>query len=154
MVLGWTVGSYIGLTPQQKEPSVQEPVEPEFGTGTLIGTQDAQVGVVTGKRAVFGQLEVPGDLKERLAGDLYLLDKGGSQLILTGSSKEEIKGAAAGSYIIYEIAPCGDFDCLLSEEALDKLSGNSTNRTMSFDVYSLNMTSAFIKTSKVGLSQV
>lgn len=150
MILGWTIGSYVGLTPQQNELPVQEPVEPEFGTGALIGMQDAQVGIVTGKRAVFGQLEVPGDLKERLAGDLYLLDKGASQLIFTGSSKEQITEAASGNYIIYDIASCGDFDCLLDEQALGQLSSNSTDKTMSFDVYSLNITSSFIKTGKVG----
>jgi len=149
MVLGWTVGSYIGLTPQQNEPTAQEPVEPEFGVGTLIGAQDAQVGLVSDNRAVFGQLEVPGDLKERLAGDLYLLDKGASQLILTRSSKEQIEEAAAGSYIIYTIASCGDFDCLLDDQALSQVSGNST-KSMSFDVYSLNLTSSFVKTGKVG----
>ncbi len=149
MVLGWTVGSYIGLGPQQDEPLVQEPVEPEFGIGTLMGAQKAQVGQVSDNHAVFGQLEVPGDLKERLAGDLYLLDKGASQLILTRSAKEQIEEAAAGSYIVYTIASCGDFDCLLDDQALSQVSGNST-KTLSFDVYSLNMTSAFTKTGNVG----
>lgn len=143
LVLGFSVAGYWGFSPrggQEEEPQPQGE-QYEFGTGTLSGTMEGTMGELTGARAVFGQLDVPFDLSKRLEGELYLLDDGMSQLIFTDAGKDEIEDAAGGDYIIYTIASCGEFDCLVEE---------APNGSMLFDVYRLNQTSGFLQTMEIG----
>ncbi len=142
LFLGFTVAAYWGFSPQNTAP--EEPVEDDnmdFGTGFPAGTGQATVEELTGNRALFGQLEVPQDLSGRLEGDLYLLDNGLSQLILTNASEDEISDEARGDFIIYTVGVCEDFDCLIT---------NMTNETMVFDLYELDEDSAYLRTSTIG----
>ena len=142
IVTGFTLNvPNLGSKNEPENPDA--PVEPEFYTGSFVGSQEAEVGVLTGNTAIYGQLDVPTDLANRLEGDLFFLDNGLSQLILTNASSDYIKEKASGEYIIYSIASCGEFDCLIEE---------IPNGTAVFDVYELNGTSDFLKTSSVGFA--
>jgi len=144
LVIGFTVAAYWGFNPQNTGPE-QQPAAQEnliFGEAVLSGGESAVVEGLTGNRALFGQLNVPYDLKERLGGDFYVLDNGLTQLIITNASAEEIDSQAEGEYIIYEVGVCAGFDCLVE---------NVTNETRVFDIYELNMSSGFLRTNRVGL---
>lgn len=143
---GWIIGGYMSFSggDQQQTPQITNQGQ-EFGLGSISGTEIGAISKKTGNLAVFGQLEVPLNLKERLSGDLYLLDSGVNYLILTNKTRGEVASTAAGSYIVYDIALCGTFDCLLDNET-DWSNVTSPN----FDIYALNATSKFLTTSRIG----
>jgi hypothetical protein len=142
LVSGWVLGGIIGFSPGGPAQEWEEP-EPEYGVGTSVGPMMGRVESVSGYRAVFGQLDVPLNLAERLGGYLYVLDGGVSYLIVTGAEGSKIRDAASGSYIVYDIASCGSFDCLLKE-------GSMPNGSLAYDAYELDSESAFLKTTRVG----
>lgn len=144
---GWMIGGYFSFKEDGKPQDAQgASQQPEYGIGNLTGSEAGAIGQKSGNLAVYGQLEVPPSLKVRLDGDLYYLDNGASQLILTNKTRDEVASTIAGSYILYDVASCGAFDCLLDNET------DWANVTApSFDVYNLNMTSKFLTTSRVGL---
>jgi hypothetical protein len=143
---GWMVGGYMSLGGGDKQQTPQiSSQQPEFGIGNFSGTEVGTIGERSKNLAIFGQLEVPLNLKERLSGDLYLLDGGASYLVLTNKTRDDVISTAAGSYIVYDIASCGGFDCLL-----DNKTDWSNVTAPSFDVYNLNVSSEFLTTNRVG----
>lgn len=143
---GWIIGGYMGFSGDDNRQTPQiSAQEQEFGFGNFSGTEVGAIGEKSGNLAVFGQLDVPLNLKEQLSGDLYLLAGGASHLILTNKSRDEVASTADGSYIIYDIASCGAFDCLL-----DNKTDWSDVAAPVFDVYGLNCSSKFLTTSRVG----
>ena len=107
LVIGFTVAAYWGFNPRSPSPKRQTIEERlVFGEAVPSGIDSSVVEGLTGNRAVFGQLDVPYDLKKRLNGDFYILDNGLTQLIITNASTEEINSEAKGDYIVYEIGIC------------------------------------------------
>jgi len=147
LLIGFTVAAYWGFNPQTSAPEQQPAVQENliFRGAALSGRESAVVEGLTDNRAVFGQLNVPYDLKERLGGDLYVLDRGLTHLIITNASAEEIESQAEGEYIIYGVGVCKGFDCLVE---------NMTNESVFFDIYELNMSSEFLRTKRVGFPAV
>ncbi len=152
MVFGWTVGSYFGLGSNDRSGANPEPTTGKIiGGGTPAGSKSGTIGEITDYHAVFGQLDDPLGASERLYGDLYLVDNGWSQIVLTNASIKDIGYGVNGNYIVYNVAFCGDFDCLLDNKTVLGLASNETSRTMTFDLYSLNMSSSFLRTATIGL---
>ena len=151
MVMGWTVGSYVGLGARNDQAPTQ-PIDntPKYGIGIPVSSMNGTVLRVGNTSAVFGQLEAPLQATTLLSGDLYLIDEGVNQLIITKEPREEIEKDVLGNYIIYNVSSCGEFDCLLDDRILTEMAENASIRSFIFDVYELNMTSYMLKTSKVG----
>jgi hypothetical protein len=145
MVLGWTVGSYLGLSDNSQRQQPETIEAPKYGLGTLLGAQTATVGAFSGNRVIYGPLEDPIGLRTRLGGDLYALENDYNALLITNATAETIALNAPGSHILYEIADCGDFDCLIEDASAINMS-----EAHAFDVYSLNISSQFLKTQNVG----
>lgn len=144
LFFGFTIAAYWGFSPTNappEDPTDNQPVY-EFGLGTASGVEEGSIIENTGNLAIFGQLDVPQDLERRLRGELYLLDDGLTHLIFTNFSESEIRDQASGSYIVYTIADCGNFDCLYEDEA--------PNGTSIYDIYELDKESDFLKTMRVG----
>jgi len=149
LVLGFTIAGYFGMSQNsgQQTPGEEQNSTILYGIGTRAGSEKSKVSNITKYNAVFGQLATPLDTERRLNGDLYLLDQGYSQLILTNASADKIDQWTTGEFVIYRISTCSDFDCLIDNET----AANLTNETLSFDIYTLNTTSRFLKTRTVGL---
>jgi hypothetical protein len=143
LVAGWSVGGIIGfagdMQTQQEEPETQGP---DYGVGIAFGEKEGNVTGISEHKAVFGQLNVPDSLAERLDGDLYLLDNGVTHVILTDAEESKIDLEASGNYIIYDIADCGGFDCLVQ---------GLPNGTFSYKIYQLDKASDFLSTSQIGI---
>jgi hypothetical protein len=140
----------IGFT--LRVPNISSPQQPQqtndtqdYGIGTSTGVQQGRVTNLTEHNALFGQLNVALDLSERLEGDLYALDGGVSHLILTNSGPDRIEEEASGSYIVYDIAVCDSFNCLVPEE------GRTPNGTLPYNMYQLDSVSEFLTSSQVGI---
>lgn len=148
--LGFTVSSYFGMS-QNPAPvdDGREPEPQEYSVGVRAGSEDSKIMKVTEYSAVFGQLDAPLDTKRRLGGELYALDDGYSQLVLTNASVETINQWTHGEFVIYNVARCSDFDCLID----DNMASNLTT-TYSFYLYSLNSTSEFLQTRTIGLPSI
>jgi hypothetical protein len=145
IVIGFTMNvPNVGKNNQPQEPEIPE-TSVDYGVGVGVGIQEAEVSSTGNGKAIFGQLNVPQDAERRLDGDLYFLDGGLSQLILTNKSVAEIGAVVSGNYILYDVAFCGLFDCLVEEVV---------NGTVTFDVYELDVTSDFLKTTMLGLPTV
>ena len=142
IVIGFTlnVPNISGPTPPTEPVNETQ----DYGIGTSVGTEQGNVSSLTEYNAVFGQLNVPDSLAERLNGDLYLLDNGVTHLIVTGSAADEIEEEASGSYIIYGIAGCDSFDCLV-------MGGNSPNGTLPYTIYQLDKDSEYLNSKRVGI---
>lgn len=142
LFIGFTVAGSWSFRPGSPEEEIpQENRTVEFGIATSVGAMEGTVGEVSDYKGIFGQLNVVADLNRRLNGELYLFNQGITQLIVTKASIKEIEDKASGSYLIYNIASCGEFDCLYED---------LPNGTVLYEVYSLDMSSAFLTTNKVG----
>jgi hypothetical protein len=141
IVIGFTLNIPTFADPAPVEPDVEP--EPEYGVGISTGIREGNLTELPKYKAIFGQLNVALDLSTRIGGDLYLLDGGVSHLILTDASTGEIEDQVSGNYIIYDIAFCGDFDCLVKD-------GTLPNGTLTYDVYELDSASNFLKSTTIG----
>jgi hypothetical protein len=147
MVMGWAIGGYLGLGNKDNAQQQNTQGQGGYGAGTLSGQQSARVGDYTDAYGIYGQLDDPPGLAGRLPGDLYALDRY-SQLILTNATEDAIRLNSPGNYILYRVASCGEFDCLIDSQTAAGLNSSST---VVFDVYQLNRTSQYLATQKVGL---
>jgi len=147
MVMGWTVGSYLGLGNDDRTQQQNTQGQEGYGNGTRSGQQSARIGDYTNAYGIYGQLDDPLGLMGRLPGDLYALDAY-SQLILTNATEDVIRLNSPGNYILYKVASCGEFDCLIDNQTAAGLNSSSI---VVFDVYELNRTSQYLATQKVGL---
>ena len=152
MVMGWTVGSYFGFGASNDgaQPGTELKPQFEYGVCSFVETREGTIDNLTENHAVFGQLSMPTDLNKRLKGDLYSVDAQNiltsiTQIIFTNASFEKINSEARGEFVVYTIADCGTFNCLVQ---------NQTNGTALFDVYQLNKTSSFVKTNRIGLPSI
>jgi hypothetical protein len=143
IVIGFTVNVPFMFGGRGDEPGVEidEP-QVDYGLALPLGTMQASVKSIGDDNAVFGQLDLPLEAERRLNGQLYSLNNGLSQLILTNASRAEIDQKVSGNYIVYKIADCDEFDCLIRDEM---------NGTQSFDVYEVDEPSSMLKTMRVGL---
>jgi len=144
IVVGFTMNVPSFNSSQPEEQGYDTPTA-DYGVGFLTGPQEGEVGSSDGYKAIFGQLNSAQDTERRLDGDLYLLDNGLSQLILVNKTTEEIDAIANGNYIIYDVAFCDLFDCLVQGEV---------NGTNIYDIYELDIESEFLKTTMLGLPSI
>jgi len=151
LFIGFTIAGYWGMSQRTNEPTsvpVNDTETPtEYGLGANAGSANSQVSSLTGHQAIYGQLSSALSAKRQLNGELYALDGGYTQLILTDVPESDIRAAVEGEYIIYKTGICDDFDCLVSGD----MAANLTNTTFVFYLYQLDRDSQFLETSIIGL---
>lgn len=142
---GFTMSAFINPPVQEGNMEGQTPVRQLFGLGEFNEVREGSIIYLTGYYAAYGDPNKALGFKSLLRGDLIYLDEFTTALILTNSTRDEIDEVVGDeNYIIYRIASCGDFDCLIENESL-------VNESMLFNVYLINTTSGFLTKGGVGL---
>ena len=131
----------------QPEPEI--PIDdPGFGTGVIISTENVEIMEPLDVFVAYGRLENPADLERRSQGELYYLDSGVNQMVISNMTAQGLNYIARGDYILYKAFDCGDFICMLQ----DGLNGNTT--AAAFDVYELSDESKYLETTRVGFPSI
>lgn len=125
----------------------EEPAPVDDGTiiksGVLTGTKTANPGEALPYSAVYGRLQIPTELERITDGELYYLDGGVNQLIISNVTVGELDSSTRGDYIMYEPFDCGDFVCMLPADRQE-------NQTIStFDSYDLSLSSKYLDSSTI-----
>jgi hypothetical protein len=142
---GFTLTAFINPPIQTGNGETQTPIRQLYGLGQFIEVKEGGVLNLTGYHAVYGDPNKALGFKNLLRGDLIYLDEFITALILTNATRGEISEVIEGeNYIIYRIASCEGFDCLVENESM-------VNESILFNVYLVNSTSGFLTSDMVGV---